>query len=99
MKSTIILKIVLSNVSIDIEKSGIVLDGFKECSLCQKAGRVIKKIHGLYIEDREKVEDDIFCTKMLPGTVVFSERFKEIAKHLTNLTFTEAEKYVPRWVI
>lgn len=92
-------RIVLSEVHFDIKKSGIVLDGMKQCSSCQKAGRIIKKVNGLYFSDEEKIKEDIFCTKMLPGDIVFSKLFKEAAKDLLNLSFIDAKQYVPSWVI
>lgn len=92
-------KIVLSDVHIDVLKSGIVFDGTEECSTCQKAGRIIKKIKGLYINSGSKTNYDIFCTKMLPGDIIFSERFKDVAKDLLNLSFTEAKQFVPSWII
>ncbi|RAV97597.1 hypothetical protein [Pseudochryseolinea flava] len=92
-------KIGLSDVHIDIDKSGVVFDGIEECSTCQKAGRVIKKINGLYINSDSRMNDDIFCTMMLPGDIIFSERFKENAKDLLNLSFIQAEHYVPSWVV
>lgn len=91
--------IILNNIHIDIEKSGIVFDRFEECSTCQKAGRIIKKIKGLYFSNEEKVEYDIFCTKMLPGDILFSKRLKDTTKGLLNLSFTEAKQYVPSWII
>lgn len=91
-------KIVLSEAHIDIKKSGITFDGTEECSICQKAGRIIKKVEGLYFSNQEKLTEDIFCTKILPGDVIFSETFKEAAKDLSNLSFTKAEEYVPSWV-
>lgn|SRR5690606_5589059 len=92
-------KIVLSDVHIDIEKSGIIFEGVEKCSTCQKAGRVIKKIKGLYFSNEEKIEYDIFCTKMLPGDMIFSKQFKDATKDLLNLSFTEVEQYVPSWII
>lgn len=92
-------KIILSDVHIDIEKSRIVFEGVEECSTCQKAGRVIKNIKGLYFNSDSKMNYDIFCTKMLPGDIIFSERFKETTNNLLNLSFTEAKQYVPSWVI
>lgn len=92
-------KIVLSDVHINIEKSGIVFEGVEKCSTCQRAGRVIKKIKGLYFSIEEKIEYDIFCTKMLPGDIIFSKQFKDVTKDLLNLSFTEVEQYVPSWVI
>lgn len=92
-------KIVLSDVHVDIKKSGIVFDGVKECSTCQKAGRIIKKMKGLYLIDESQIKDDIFCTKLLPGDVVFSEQFKNAASGLSNLSFIEAQEYVPSWII
>ena len=87
-------KIALSQIHVDIEKSGIVFDGNEECSTCQKAGRVIKRFKGLYFSRKEKVEYDIFSTKMLPGEVIFSNRFKDTSEDLLNLSFTKAEQYV-----
>lgn len=92
-------KIVLNNAYVNIEKSGIVFDGFEECSNCQKSGRVIKKIKGLYLSNEGEIECDIFCTKMLPGDILFSERFKDTAKDFLNLSFTDATQYVPSWII
>ncbi len=92
-------KLVLCDVHIDIKKSGIVFNGIEECSTCQKAGRVIKKIKGLYFIDEDKVKYDIFCTKMLPGDILFSEKFMVATKDFMNLSFTEAKQYIPSWVI
>lgn len=92
-------RITLSDTHIDIERSGIVFDGIGECSTCQKAGRVIKNMKGLYISDKLKINSDIFCTKMLPGEILFSENFKEATKDLLNLSFRSAKEYIPSWVI
>lgn len=92
-------KIVLSDVLVDLEKSKVVLDGVAECSRCQKAGRPIKKIEGLYFIDEEKIKEDIFCTKMLPGDIIFSERFKIAAKDLLNLSFVDSKTYKSSWGI
>ncbi len=92
-------KIILSEVLVDIEKSEIIFDGKEQCSTCQKAGRIIKKINGLYFKSDEKIESDIFCTKMLPGDVLFSGQLKEVAKDLLNLSFIDAKHYVPSWII
>ena len=92
-------KIVLSNVHVDIEKSGIVFAGTEECSTCQKAGRVIQQIKGLYFSDEANVEYDVFCTKILPADILFSKRLKNATKDFLNLSVTEAETYVPSWII
>lgn len=92
-------KIILSKTLIDIEKSGVIFEGIEQCMACQKAGRVIKKINGIYFVDEIGIKEDIFCTKLLPESIIFSEQFKEAAKKLLNLSFTEAEKYIPSWII
>lgn len=92
-------KIILSDALVDIERSSIIFDGNEQCSTCQKAGRVIKKIQGLYFINEEKIKCDIFCTKMLPSNVLFSRQLKEATKDLLNLSFTKAEQFVPSWII
>lgn len=92
-------KILLSNAPIDIHKSKILFEGTEECSICQKAGRVIKKINGLYFADEDIIKCDIFCTKILPNEIIFSELFKDAIKDLSNLSFKESNLFVPSWII
>ncbi|PKA23062.1 hypothetical protein [Leptospira levettii] len=91
-------RIVLSNVKIDLIKSGVEFDGNGQCNLCQKAGRTITKMKGLCFDEKNEIDTDIFITKLLPGDIVFSERLKSASTEITNLTFFESDKFIPNWL-
>jgi hypothetical protein len=92
-------KILLSEVLVNIEPSRIEFNSIGHCSTCQKAGRIIKSIKGLYLVKEEEIDTDIFCTKMLPGSILFSERLKQNCEDLQNLSFVKSHEYVPSWVL
>jgi len=98
-KSYFYPRINLCEIDTDIEKSEIVFSGKKQCSKCQKAGRGIKKMKGLYLIGDKKIKDNIFCIKMLPGDIIVTNKFRMATKELSNLSYTLAENYKPNWLI
>jgi len=93
-------EITLSDVRINIKKSGLRFDSQKECDCCQKAGRIIKDMKGVFFENENQINEDVFFTKMLSGTITVSENFISFVNKykLTNLKFIEVEKYIPVWL-
>lgn len=94
-------EIVLSNVQIDLERSGFVFEGNRRCPACQKSGSIIKKWNGVVLEEPDRIDLDIFNTKVLPGTMIVSEHFKNfVERHeFSNIWLIEASKYKTSWTV
>lgn len=93
--------IVLSDVKIDLLKSHLRFNDNRTCGSCQKAGRVISFMNGLFFHPDEKILEDIFYTKMIGKTVIVSGKFVEfvLSNDFSNINFVNASDYKPSWII
>lgn len=93
-------EIIMSDARIDLELSGFEFNnGQSECEACQKNGRIIRKWDGVYFEQPDKIDFDVFNTKVLGETPVVSERFKEVVQghRLSNISLIISSKYSTTW--
>lgn len=94
-------EIAMSNVLIDLEESGFEFEGDERCPACQKAGSIIRKWTGIVFENAEEIDLDIFITKVLPGVVCVSQRFRDfvVENHFSNISMIEAANYGTTWTV
>lgn len=87
-------EITLNSARVNILKSGLEFEGEQGCGRCQKAGRIIKRMNGLYFENENEIRDDIFNIKMI-GAVVVSQNFKNfVERHtLSNISLVASKDY------
>lgn len=92
--------VVLSNVRIDIKKSNIQFSetDLEYCDVCQNKD-IISDMDGIFFENEDKINLDIFHTKLIPSPF-FSERIVEIIQkyNFTNFNFEEISNYKLSWL-
>jgi hypothetical protein len=78
---------------VDENRSGFVRQGPRICSYCRTAG-VLERYDGIYLEEGSYGKFDIFYPWGLPGTIMVSQRLKDIftANAVTNFYPMTAEK-------
>lgn len=84
-----------SRAAIDLAKSGFETDGDPPvCPVCRIDGVLIRG-RAVIIEPSTWSGEDVFIARGLPGTIITTERFKEVceANGITNAVFIPAEEY------
>jgi hypothetical protein len=83
-----------SETAIDVETTGVVRGGPIECSYCLTS--TINGIRGVVIDEATWAGEDVFVPRGLPGTITFSERFRDVClEHaITNLKLVRAREFV-----
>lgn len=87
---------------VDLKKSGFIFDRPGGCSTCQYAGRIMQDWNGIFFEEPEKIDLDIFNVKVLGTAEIFvSERFRNfVDRHnLSNISTIKSSKFRPAWVL
>lgn len=92
-------EVLMSDVHIDLERSGFEFEGTKRCPACQNAGSIIKKWDAIIFERPENIDLDIFSTKVLGEMALVSERFRVfVLEHgFSNISMLDASKYGTAW--
>jgi hypothetical protein len=81
--------------AVDEGRSLLERSGTKSCERCGN-GAVLKSVRGFSIADDTWSGEDMFYAWGLPGTVIVSDRFKQLAERhtLRNVHVTAIEEYV-----
>jgi len=85
--------IVRSGTAVDQNASGFEWDGVPTCSVCRQ-GQFLKRWRRIIIDTQTWTGEDIFYARGLPGTIIASERFKDVCESsgVRNAVFIPAEE-------
>jgi hypothetical protein len=83
-----------SRAVVDGPSSGLVQEETPTCADCCLDG-IIKRVRRIVLQPKTWSGEDVFFARGLPGTILVSERFKQLCdeNHLANCSLVAAEKF------